>query len=145
MNLTALFERLCEGGELDLSDLGVTDGDLAYIAGMSSEADEMPLTEVNLCNNSITNAGLATLVSCLPGLEVLALAYTETDAEGLKLLAKCGKLRELTIGGAKVTDECLSVVAQLGTLQVLYLYEGSWTDGARETLMGLRPDLKINE
>lgn len=145
MNLTALFERLCEGGELELSDLGVTDGDLAYIAGMTSVADEKPLTEVNLSSNPITNAGLATLVSCLPGLEVVDLVGTEIDAEGLKLLAQCGNLRELSIGGAKVTDESLTVVAQLGTLKLLYLYEGGWTDGARETLVGLRPDLTINE
>lgn len=142
MNLVAVFERLREGGRLDLSELGITDGDLVHIAGMSSEADEGAIAEVNLSTNPITNAGLANL-SPLVDLEVLVLCETQVGAEGIGHLRQLGKLRELSLDGPNFTDEVLDAVAQLTTLKVLYAYDGAWTQAALERLRGLRPDIEI--
>ncbi len=130
--------------ELVLSQCGLTDDELQYIAKIKS------LVDLNISRNKISNRGIAYLanhpaigsltlsdtlvddlcidtIRTIPGLRHLDIEDTQLSDIGLKGLRN-SPLSSLSIGSTKVTDAGMQFIAEMPGLQGLYLEHLNLTD-----------------
>ncbi|MBX3072326.1 protein kinase [Candidatus Obscuribacterales bacterium] len=130
--------------ELFLSEYGLTDDDLQYIAKIKS------LVDLNIGRNKISNRGIAYLanhpalgsltlsgtlvddlcidtIKTIPGLRHLDIEDTQLSDIGLKGLRN-SPLSSLSIGSTKVTDAGMQFIAEMPGLRSLYLEHLNLTD-----------------
>lgn len=104
---------------------------------IDGEKDEQPVWAVDLKEAKIRNDDLRLLVS-FPALEVLNLADTAIDDEGLTHVVVCKRLKELNLSGTKITDRGLSWLTALEGLSTLDLNRTSITDEGLLRLAALK-------
>ncbi len=74
------------------------------------------------CAQAINNQSVCSLADSLPGMRSLILESCDITDDALKLLAeRCGELKELHLINTLVTDEGLRLVAQLTSLDWIYI------------------------
>jgi hypothetical protein len=115
---------------LSIFQQGVTDGDLAGLAGMKQ------LRFLELSHNpGVTDAGIAALTG-LTNLRHLDLTDTKVTGTGLKDLGDMENLERLTLNDCPVTDESLAAIPRFPKLQVLFLGRTNVTDAGLMSLVG---------
>jgi len=132
--MTNLRETLARVAQLEhvmslsIYDRGVSDEDLAGLAGMK----QLKFLELNH-NPRVTDAGIATL-SGLENLRVLDLTSTSVTGIGLKDRSDMVSLYQLNLADCPVTDESLAAIPRFPKLEELLLAGTEVTDTG---LMGL--------
>jgi hypothetical protein len=88
--------------------------------GMTAIRDWKNLKRLNVRGTRISDGTLA-IVSGLPGLEALDIAYTDFTDNGLDALVTLTQLKELSIGRSRLNKNSLEVLRLLTTLEFLDL------------------------
>jgi len=154
--LTALASRRTALGTLGLSLAGVTARGLATLARLASRLDRLELTDGPLDAARLTrlakvrhvariaflgapdDAGLATLLAGMPGLERLVLGAARTaGAAQCAAIAGARRLRELAITEAPLGDAA-AMLGKLAHLETLELRSSTIGDAGAAALPALR-------
>lgn len=115
---------------IELRDKGVTDADLAGLAGMK----QLQFLELSH-NPRVTDVGVAALTG-LTGLRYLDLTGTNVSGTGLKDRADMMSLYQLTLNDCPVTDESLAAIPRFPKLEKLLLGRTNVTDKGLMSLVG---------
>ncbi|XP_038828760.1 uncharacterized protein LOC120027798 isoform X3 [Salvelinus namaycush] len=111
------LSRLSLLSELDLTDYThVTDHGVTQLATMTSLQE---LLELCLDRTAVTSRGVASLVTCLPHLQVLSLASTQVgDTVVRRGLVHCAQLFKLNLSRTRITDHGLKFLKCMRLSQV---------------------------
>jgi hypothetical protein len=135
---TADFEMLLGLGSLKRLKLGrgLTDEGAAAI-GMHPK-----IVELLVSSDVLTDEGVKSL--CRLPLEQLWLQGPKVSDEGIKELGKLKSLRFLHLLDVPATDAVLPAVAEIRSLESLYLDRAKCTDEGLSTLLQERPDIHFH-
>lgn len=128
LQLVQHYHERIRQSALDLSNRQLSDAQLAYFA-------ELPLGDLNLAGNPISDHGLAQLKH-LEHVSIMNLSKAPITDEGLKSLRGCENLRELCLDGTRVTDAGLAQLGGLKNLTAIGLCGTSITDEGLKSLRG---------
>lgn len=104
---------------------------------IDGERTDQPVWAVDFGGKSIGNRDLQVLAG-FPALEVLNLADTLIDDEGLRFIPVCTELKELNLSGTKITDVGLAQLLRFKKLKTLDLNQTSVTDDGIQQLAALK-------
>ena len=137
---TEAIEAVRQGDsvEIRLRNTAVTDEQLSDLTGLDG------LRRLNLPNSQITDAGLETISSAVPQLELLRLGSPRITDAGMSEIPRLKQLRFLHLIHVPITDAGLKPLHEMTWLESFYLDGGKVTDEGLSELIKKLPELHFH-
>jgi hypothetical protein len=122
---------------LSLWFAGLGDNEITLLSSAS-------LSELNLWNTRVTDSGIRMLGGRLPALRLFLLGGTSVCGTGFSSWADCDNLREVHLGGNRITCEGLNALGRIPQLNALSLAYAKLDAGCADTLLALAQSKRLD-